>query len=272
MRFMRNIVLLPLVVVLTAAASCVPKRGIDASAPITSQVQEGIKNGKGKFDHSVFDKLLKSHVKETGRVDYAALQKERPALQSYLKALAGADIDGLSRDELLALCINAYNAYTLDLMVANYPLKSIKDLDKPWDTDFCELGGEKVSLNFIEHQLLRPTELFDDPRMHFAINCASIGCPLLRAEAYTGDKIEAQLEDATRRTFQDERYLRLDGERVLMTKVTEWFKGDFDGKYGSLAKFAAPYAPDAARKILEEKGDSAISHLDYDWDLNDVAK
>ena len=148
----------------------------------------------------------------------------------------------------------------------------LKDIEKPWDTDICDLGGEKVSLNFIEHQLLRPQELFDDPRMHFAINCAAIGCPLLRPEAYTGERVKDQLADSTRLSLQNERYLKVEGDRVLLTKVTSWFEGDFVAKAGSLAKFAAPYAPEAARKILEEKGDAAISHLEYDWDLNDVAK
>ena len=152
----------------------------------------------------------------------------------------------------------------------NYPTDSIKKISKPWDTDFARVGGNTVSLNFLEHNLLRPRELFDDPRMHFAINCASIGCPLLRAGAYTGKGIDKQLDEAVRRCLNDARYAKVDGDKVRVTKVLEWFKGDFDSKYGSLAKFLLKYLPAEAKGVLEKRGEGAIAFFAYDWGLNDT--
>ena len=249
---------------------CVPARAVDDSKPLTQAVQEGIREGKSAFSHATFDALLKRHVKKSGRVDYAGLAKDRAQLTAYLQQLASADISSLSRDHLLALLINAYNAYTLDLIVRNYPLESIKDLTKPWDTAFCEVGGESITLNNIEHNYLRPKELFDDPRMHFAINCASVGCPLLRAEAYDGSKIAAQLEDSTRTALRDPRYVQLKSGDVYLTKVLDWFKGDFVAKHGSLSKFLEQYVAEDVAAVLKARGDDAIQYLDYDWKLNDI--
>ena len=115
-------------------------------------------------------------------------------------------------------------------------------------------------------------ELFNDPRMHFAINCAAIGCPLLLGEAYVGDRIDAQLDSSVRRSLQEPRYLVVEGDGVKVSEVLKWFNEDFTSKHGTLSKFLIPYARDDARKILESRGDAAISYLTYDWDLNDVPK
>ncbi len=267
-----GLLLLPCLATLTTTACRVPEAVIDTSKPITQRLLEGIKKGRGSFKLEEFDQLLKTHVKEKGRVDYQGLKKDRAQLKAYLRRLAEADLANLSRDQLLALLINAYNAYTLDLIIENYPVSSIKKLKKPWDTPFCEVGGDKITLNDLENKLLRPQETFGDPRIHFAINCASIGCPLLRAEAYTGERIDAQLEDSTRRSFTDSRYLKIEGDRVKVSKILDWFKDDFITKSGSRAKFIQPYAPAEARKILEARGDSALSFLGYDWNLNDIGK
>jgi hypothetical protein len=273
MRIFRGIVrplLLTLLCVLPVA--CGPARGVDAEDPLTRSVQKGLNQGQKTFSHDAFDALLQKHVRPSGRVDYAGLVKDKKELQAYLDQLAGADPASLSRPELLAFFINAYNAYTLKVIVDSYPVKSIRDLSSPWDTAFCKVGGSTVTLNHIEHMILRPKELFDDPRMHFAINCASIGCPLLRQGAYTGAGIDKQLDEAVRRAMKDERYLRVSSGGVEVTKILSWFKGDFTEKYGSLAKFLAPHIEEGeAKKILQDKGDSAIDFLGYDWNLNDTA-
>ena len=264
--------LLLLTLALFSTIGCsVPAASLKAG-PITESVQKGIRSGKKTFSHDGFDRLLKKHVRASGRVDYAGLKKDKAELDKYLKSLDTANVASLNRNELLAFLINAYNAYTLDVIVRNYPTDSIKKISKPWDTDFARVGGNAVSLNFIEHSLLRPRELFDDPRMHFAINCASIGCPLLRAGAYTGKDIDKQLDEAVRRCLADERYAKVDGDKVRVTKVLDWFKGDFDAKYGSLDKFLVKYLPAEASAVVKKGGAGSIAYFSYDWGLNDTPK
>ncbi|MCA8960763.1 MAG: DUF547 domain-containing protein [Planctomycetes bacterium] len=247
---------------------CVPSAAIEESRPLTKLVRAGVEQGKGTFSHDDFDAILRQYVRANGRVDYAGLAKDHGKLKAYLDRLATAKIAELRREEIFALLINAYNAYTLDLIVRNYPLKSIKDLDKPWDTPFCVVGGEKLTLNDIEHKFLRPKELFDDPRMHFAINCASVGCPPLRAGAYTGKELGKQLDQAVRAALDQERYLRVRDGRVELTKILSWFRDDFVKKYGSVSKFLIPRVGGEAKSILEARGDDALSYQDYDWGLN----
>jgi len=251
--------------------NCVPAAKINEELPLTGAVQVGIANGSKTFDHSVFDDLLRKHAKADGRVDYVGIQKDHAQLKSYLSQLHSADLSSLSREELLALLINAYNAYTLDLIVRNYPIESIKrDLSAPWDTKFVEVGGVTVTLNDIEHTILRPVELFDDPRMHFAINCASIGCPPLRSSAYTGAGIERELDEAVRQTLAQPRYLEVVGDGVQVSEILDWFKGDFEKKYGSLRSFLTQHTTGRAREILAKDG--SIGFQEYDWNLNDLPR
>jgi len=266
-----RLLLLPslLLTLLFLAAGCVPAAIVEAGHPLTQAVQAGLKSGKSRFDHSQFTAILMRHVDDQSRVDYAALKADHVKLKDYLSRLAKADLTSLGRDELMALLINTYNAYTLDLIVRNYPLESIKKLTSPWDRNICELAGQKVSLNFIEHKLLRVPELFGDPRVHFAVNCASIGCPLLRRRAFTGAKLESQLESAARTTLQDPRYLRVQGGRVHISRILKWFGEDFIKKYGSMSRFLLKYAEGDAKKLLSSRGDQVIEYLDYDWNLNE---
>src|SRR5690554_5944218 len=159
-----------------------------------------------KFDHSGFAQLLAAHADSAaGRVDYAGLKKDEKKIDAYLKKLDAVDLKTLGPDEKLALLINAYNAYTLQLILENYPgIKSIKDLKSPWKSKRYKVGGHTLSLDDIEHGLIRP--VYKDSRIHFAVNCASIGCPPLQAFAFEGDKLDAQLDLAARKTLQDTRY------------------------------------------------------------------
>lgn len=255
---------------LFALAACVPARELDQDLAITALVQQGIQQGSEGFSHAALTELLRPSVRGDGRVDYSALRSSRAKLDDYLGDLAAVDLRRLSRDHLLALLINAYNASTLQLIVANLPLESIKDLDAPWTTPRCRLGGMTWTLDQIEHNLLRPAELFHEPRIHMAIHCASLGCPPLSREAYEGATIEAQLDAAARRCLTDPRYLRREGEVLYATQILNWFASDFTEKYGSLAAFLKPYAAPPVRELLEARGDKALSYVTYDWALNDV--
>jgi len=236
--------------------------------PLAAQIQRGLEGGTDRFDHGGLDRLLGAHVDTEGRVDYSGLAAERALLQDYLRALAEADLSRLGREELLALLINAYNAFTLDWVVENLPLVSIRETSEPWTGERHRLGGSTVSLDFIEHSLLRVPELFDEPRIHFAVNCASRGCPPLSAKAFVGGRIREQLAGATTRALAREDQLRVEGDRVRVTRLLDWFASDFERDGGTRAGFLARYAPPPARALLEAQGDRVLSFLEYDWSLN----
>lgn len=249
---------------------CSPVAEIEAGHPLTRDVLVGIRSGQGTFDHSDFDGYLKKYVDDRGFFRYADAKKEGAVLQRYLARLADAKIGDLAKNEILALLMNAYNAYTIDLILRNYPVESIRKLDDPWGTEFCKVGGQTVSLDFLEKGLLLPKETFGDPRIHFGVNCASIGCPPLQREAFVGKNVDRQLEQATRSALARPDYLRVEGEEVYVTKILSWYKKDFVDEHGSLSKFLIPYASGRAKQLLEAQGDGAIEFLSYDWKLNEA--
>lgn len=219
------------------------------------------------FDHSKLGGVLKSVVREDGRVFYGKLAADTAALDAYIAQLAEADFEALSRDAKLALLINAYNAFTLKLIAEYWPVKSIKDIpdDKRWSHARWTIGGlGEVSLDAIEHQYLRPK--FAEPRIHFAVNCASEGCPPLRQFAYTGAEIDRQLEDSTTRAHNDPRWLKLEGDTVKLTRLYLWFRGDFTQKAGSPVEFAAQFNTQLAARL--KKGDVDVEIMEYDWSIN----
>ena len=223
---------------------------------------------RGGVDHSTFDALLRRVVREGG-VDYAALAADPAPLDAYLETLAAANFEALSRDGKLALLINAYNAFTLRLILDHYPLESIKDIPdaERWKAVRWSVMGTQVSLDSLEHEFLRAR--FEEPRIHFAINCASVGCPPLRAEAYTPDRLEAQLEEQTKRIHSHPTWLRYDAEAnaLELTKLYSWFSGDFEQSAGSVLKFVSAYVPAVADRLAA--GDPpTVSYMDYDWSLN----
>jgi uncharacterized membrane protein YdjX (TVP38/TMEM64 family) len=225
------------------------------------------------FDHSAFDALLKAHVStEGGFVDYDALKKDADKLDAYIAAIGKADIDTLGRDERLAFLINAYNAFTLRLILDHYPIDSIKDIpsDQRWDAKRWTIARGTYSLNQIEHELIRPK--FAEPRVHFALVCAAIGCPPLRPEAYTGSRLEEQLADQSRYVHTHARWFRLheDTGEVELTALYDWYGGDFEQKASSIVGFAAQYSPDLVRLINAGK-EPRVKFLDYSWKLNSVA-
>lgn len=242
----------------------------------------------GGFDHAhaAWTALLERHVAWSAdgsatTVDYAGLLHDREALAAYTRTLATVDqasFDGWSVRQRQAFLVNAYNAYTVELVLSGWPdLDSIKDLGSlfrsPWSRAQFGLLGEVRSLDDIEHRLLRGAPGFAEPRIHFAVNCASVGCPALRPEAYTTDGLEAQLEDQARRFLSDRSRNRFDASaRTLrVSKIFDWYEDDFAG-VGGVAAFLAGHAdtlglaPTDARALTS--GEIDIGYLDYDWSLN----
>ncbi|MCB1670349.1 MAG: DUF547 domain-containing protein [Pseudomonadales bacterium] len=241
-------------------------------------------------DHTRWNQLLSRHVwmLEEGRqsqVDYAGLLEEHDSLRLYLEELAAVDrprFDGWSEQQRLAFLINAYNAWTVELILGEYPdLDSIRDLGSlfrsPWSRRIVNLFGESLSLDYVEHRLIRGAQGFGEPRIHFAVNCASIGCPALRPEAFVGERLEEQLENATRLFLADPSRNRLQGDTLWVSELFDWYAEDFrQGWRGirSVSQFLARYR-DAMQLPAGVSRDLAqdrvrIRYLDYDWRLNDL--
>lgn len=220
------------------------------------------------FDHSAFSAVLEEFVDEEGFVDYEALARDRAGLDGYIKSLADAPFAELSRDEKLALLINAYNAFTLQLILDQGIPGSIRDIEKPWDNFKYHLGGRKVSLNDLEHRWIRAD--FNEPRIHFVLVCAAFSCPPLRNEAYTGEKIEAQLADQSAVCMTGSRWIQdPKADTVKVTRLFEWYGGDFE-KSGGVPAFIARYNDAFARNLRDGEAPK-LSYLSYDWSLNSKA-
>ncbi len=233
--------------------------------------------------HAAWTALLRTHVKlqdargTASRVDYAAFARERAALGAYLAQLARvtpAEFAALPRADQMAFLINAYNAATIELILTEYPKHaSIQDygslLRSAWQKPCVQLLGNTLTLDQIEHERLRGKRGYAEPRVHFALNCASLGCPMLREEAYVGARLEAQLEEQTLRFLADRARNRFDAERgeLALSAIFDWYGGDFAG--GELARFLVPYAA-ALNARPAALARAEISFSDYDWRLNDV--
>lgn len=240
--------------------------------------------------HPAWTALLHKHVmlSENGNassVRYRAFAQDREALRAYLGALSSvtrAEYAGWSRAQQMAFLINAYNAYTVELILTKYPdIESIKDLggllSSPWKKKFIPLLGATVSLDGIEHDMLRQRGVFDNPYIHFAVNCASIGCPMLREEAYVAEQLDAQLAHQAKRFMADRSRNRFGNDELEVSKIFDWYGGDFRlGHRGihSLEAFFAQYAAqlaDAPEQQAKIRAHAArITFLDYDWQLNDA--
>jgi hypothetical protein len=228
------------------------------------------------FDHThaPLDALLKANV-ANGMVNYKALKATPAPLAEYLKqsgAVTEANYKGFTRPQQLAFLINLYNAATLKLIVDHYPVKSIKDCGTlfkgPWKQVVVPLWGQTVSLDHLEHEVIRPT--FKEPRAHFALVCAAKGCPPLRAEAYTPEKLEAQLDDQGRVFLGTAAKNHVDTAKMklFVSPIFDWYGGDFVEKAGSVEKFVLPFWPEKD-KAATSKGGFGIEFTDYDWTLNE---
>ncbi|MDA0590971.1 MAG: DUF547 domain-containing protein [Planctomycetota bacterium] len=227
--------------------------------------------------HSRLDALLKKYVDEDGFVDYTSWQKsrtDRRALLIYLAEIGRTSLSKpASKDAKLALWINAYNAVTIEGILRVYPTSSIRNHTSRtfgyniWQDLPLTVGGEEFSLEDIEHKILRK---LGEPRIHFAIVCASVGCPRLRAEAYTTAKMPKQLEDNARDFFNRSQNLQLTSKanRIHLSKILDWFGEDFGSTQAAQLEAIHPYLPVSAQQIVDT-GSAKVSYLEYDWNLND---
>ena len=250
------------------------------------------------FDHThaAWDSLLRKHVKlindgpgraNASQVDYKGLAQERAALAAYLKSLSAvtpAQYAGWSKPQQYAFLANAYNAFTIEKILTRYPdLKSIRDFGvvfgNPWKDRFFTLLGKQQHLDGIEHELMRASGTFDDPRVHVAVNCAAVGCPMLGNRAFTPDKIDAQLDELFTRFMSDRSRNRYNAQTktVELSRIFDWYGEDFGKghkRFSSVNDVVARYAD----QLADAPGDRAqlragkvpISFLEYDWSLNDV--
>ncbi len=222
------------------------------------------------ISHKLLDEILRRYVSEKGWIDYRGLKDDPQQLQEYLDLLSNNHPnDSWSRNEQLAYWINAYNAFTLSLIIEKYPVESIKDIgswiqipfvNTPWDIKFIEIGDKTYDLNNIEHDILRSE--FEEPRIHFAIVCASYSCPRLSRQAYTAKNLDAQLNAAARDFLNDPGKNIIDAIKPRVSKIFSWFGGDFKKKT-SLREYINQYAD------VKIKSEAKISFLEYDWRLND---
>ena len=228
----------------------------------------GFALAKESVDNHIYASLLKKHV-TNNHVNYDGFKKDENLLDEYLGILNITNAKLLSKNSRFAYYINAYNAFTIKLVLTKYPgINSIKEIgsffSNPWSKKFILLHGKTISLDHIEHKILRPG--FKDPRVHFAINCASKSCPRLRNEPYEGETLENQLDDQASVFINDKKNTFIKGDNLFISKIFKWFEKDFSG---NPLLFIRRYA----HKELKEKFDSAnenikINYLNYDWTLN----
>ena len=234
-----------------------------------------------QIDHSAWDALLRKYVDNRGMVNYAgwkATKADMQALDNYLTRLSAASFSRqTSAGVKLAFWINAYNAVTIKGILREYPTTSIRNHTAKvfgyniWKDLQLQVEGRQYSLDHIEHEILRK---MGEPRIHFAIVCASIGCPRLLNEAYVPDRIDQQLTAGARVFFDDPSKFRYDQQRgsIAVSAILDWFGADFGRTRAEQVRRIAPYLPEPAAQRLAESGNAQVSYLDYDWGLNDQAK
>ncbi|WP_136480238.1 DUF547 domain-containing protein [Cognatitamlana onchidii] len=216
-------------------------------------------SGPLSFNHNLWDGLLQKYVSNTGKVNYSGFKTEKTQLHAYLNALSqNMPNDSWSKQAILAYWINAYNAMTIDLILRYYPIKSIKDIKKPWEQRHWELAGKWHNLNEIEHAILRK---MDDPRIHFAIVCAAVSCPKLSNKAYVETQLDDQLNNAAKVFLNDRSKNELSPTKLELSKIFQWFSKDFK-QNGSLVDFLNQYS----KSPISEKAKKTFKN--YNWDLN----
>ncbi len=263
---------------LTVALAAGPGAILQSSPVLAQEIAaQFARSGTETFDHSAWTDLLKTYVKPSpdgvNRVDYDGLKRSgRPALAAYLKTLESTDVNRLARNEQFAYWANLYNAKTVDIILQYYPVKTIRDIDispglfsnGPWGKKVATVNGVALSLDDIEHVIMRPS--YNDPRIHYAVSCAAVGCPNLGTAAFTGPALEDQLNKAARDYVNDRRGFTISGNRITASKLYKWYQDDFGGSEAEVLRHALQYAaPDLAAKL---KSIADIRSFAYDWSLN----
>lgn len=246
----------------------------------------GILHADNSFDdsHAQWTALLEKHVQwidqgTASEVDYPGFQTDQAAFEGYLAELSAVSpqqYQQWSAEQRLAFLINAYNAFTVQLILEHYPLESIKEIgglfSNAWQQAFIALLGQTLSLDDIEHGMIRQPGVFDDPRIHFAVNCASISCPALRNEAFVASRLDAQLEDGQQRFLRDRSRNRYDPERkrFMVSKIFKWYGKDFAKRWGSVESYLQQHASVLARPADLERAQQTdkVDFAFYDWNLN----
>jgi hypothetical protein len=238
--------------------SCANNSNVIPDLAFGSQTE--ITTNSKAIDHKQWNNLLQKHVSSKGNVDYKGFQKDQVALQSYLEILSkNLPEKSWSKEAILAYWINAYNAFTVKLILDNYPVKSIKKIDNPWDKLFIILGTKKYSLGEIEHKILRK---MNEPRIHFAINCASYSCPNLLNEAFTENNMQTQLEIVAKSFINDKTKNNITANKIEISSIFDWFSGDFKKK-STLIDFLNKYS------VVQINPKAKINYKEYNWNLNE---
>ncbi|WP_266362389.1 DUF547 domain-containing protein [Tellurirhabdus rosea] len=226
---------------------------------------------RADVDHSIFDALLKKYVNERGMVNYKGFKKDEKELRRYLDLLSkNPPKAGWSADEKLAYWINAYNAFTIQLILDHYPVKSIKDIgtliqipyvNTPWDIEFIRIGGKKYDLNNIEHDIIRKE--FNDPRIHFALVCAAKSCPKLRNEAFVAARLNRQLDEQGRDFLNNPAKNAITARQASLSKILDWYAGDFKKNGQTVVSWVNRYSN------VKINSETDLSYQTYDWSLNE---
>lgn len=259
------------VLALFLVAGCGGPAARRASGEIARAVAASLAAGTERFEHQEWDRLLARGTRD-GLVDYRFMGERRADLDAYLARVAGARLDRLAPGHLEALLINAYNALTVRSILDHPGVASIRDIPGVWTAMTHRVGGFDLTLDDIEHRILRP--FFRDPRIHFALNCASRSCAPLPPRAFDGDRIDEQLEEGARAFLADPKNVRVERGSLRLSRYFDWYGDDFvaagwKGAAPAIAAFVASYAsPEVRRFIAERGGKPAIEFIEYDWSLN----
>lgn len=247
---------------------------LEAEEPDIIQAAQDLEPMPAPDANAVYADILETYISEKDGINFFAYgdvtEEDHARLKSYISGLETAGIDGLSEDEEMAFWFNLYNAKTIDVILDNYPLKSIRSLGLfnrgPWDRKVVDVAGfGEMSLNNIEHDTLRAE--WDEPRIHYAVNCASYGCPNLALKPWTAETLEEDLEAAAYAYINHPRGMRAEGGRIIASSIFDWYKGDFGGNDAGVIEHALQYAQGDLAEAL--RGAKRISKFEYDWSLNE---
>jgi len=235
------------------------------STPVVSEPVAVPVNSNPNMPYNEFLSKYVSSVNGINLVAYDTVTpQDRAKLRNYIETLSAINIEALPRDAEMATWFNLYNAKTIELILENYPTKSIRKISNPWKKDRLVVNGKKMSLDDIEHGTVR--KKYDEPRVHYAFNCASIGCPNIKASAWEASTLEADLAQASRDFIASDRGVSVEGNKIIASSIFKWYKKDFGGNEAGILAHLRQYASGSKKAALDATNN--INKYDYDWDLN----